>query len=364
MRRNTVWLISYTDQGGILCRKAGTVLEEAGYSCRYLNRPRGNAWMKEAWEQAGTLLFVCAAGIAVRMAAPYIKDKLEDPALLVMDERGRFVIPLVSSHAGGGGKLALFLGEKLGACPVLTTATDTEGLFAVDVFARENALVTGERELVKHISATLLKGEKVGFFSELPVEGKVPEELIWCRSRAELEACSLGILVSQKGRQEALPQKPGRILVLSPRNVAVGMGCKKGVPLERVRAFYREVLEQAGVDARQVTGLFSIDLKKEEPALCGLAREEGIPYRTFPAKELSRIEAVSEESDFVRQTVGVGNVCERAALLGCRYDETGRTSGCGQPEAETGPGMLLVPRKKKEGMTAALAVTERSVRFG
>ena len=133
--------------------------------------------VKEAFQEKEAILFVGAAGIAVRLIAPWVQDKLKDPAVLVIDEQGRYAIPILSGHVGGCNELAEAAAQILGAEPVITTATDLRQAFAVDVFAAENELVISDRELAKQISAVELRGEKIGFFSDYPVDGIVPAEI-------------------------------------------------------------------------------------------------------------------------------------------------------------------------------------------
>ena len=133
--------------------------------------------VKEAFQEKEAILFVGAAGIAVRLIAPWVQDKLKDPAVLVIDEQGRYAIPILSGHVGGCNELAEAAAQILGAEPVITTATDLRQAFAVDVFAAENELVISDRELAKQISAAELRGEKIGFFSDYPVDGIVPAEI-------------------------------------------------------------------------------------------------------------------------------------------------------------------------------------------
>ncbi|MFQ7828474.1 hypothetical protein [Clostridium fessum] len=119
--------------------------------------------VKEAFQEKEAILFVGAAGIAVRLIAPWVQDKLKDPAVLVIDEQGRYAIPILSGHVGGCNELAEAAAQILGAEPVITTATDLRQAFAVDVFAAENELVISDRELAKQISAAEPRGEKIGF---------------------------------------------------------------------------------------------------------------------------------------------------------------------------------------------------------
>ena len=141
-------------------------------------------WTGEQFETADSIIFIGAAGIAVRSIAPFIQSKKKDPAVLVVDELGKFVISLLSGHLGGANELACLAADILQAIPVVTTATDLEGKFAVDVFAKKNNCHIFRMKEAKEVSAALLAGEKVGFYSEFPWEGELPEGLIWCQKLA------------------------------------------------------------------------------------------------------------------------------------------------------------------------------------
>ena len=146
---------------------------------RYLLDPISVSTSQWAGEQfqAGKegVIFVGACGIAVRSIAPYIAGKKTDPAVLVIDECGKFVIALLSGHLGGANELALRCAGYLKAVPVVTTATDLHSRFAVDVFAKKNGCAIFHMKAAKEASAALLAGESIGFYSEFPWDGELPE---------------------------------------------------------------------------------------------------------------------------------------------------------------------------------------------
>lgn len=131
-------------------------------------------WAGRHFETDDAIIFVGACGIAVRSIAPYVASKKSDPAVLVIDECGKFVISLLSGHLGGANELTLEVAELLGAVPVVTTATDLHHRFAVDVFAKKNCCGIQNMKAAKEVSAALLAGEPVGFYSEFPWTGKLP----------------------------------------------------------------------------------------------------------------------------------------------------------------------------------------------
>ena len=237
----------------------------------------------------------------------------------VSDENGKYVISLMSGHAGGANRLSLVLAEALGAQPVITTATDGRNLFAVDVFAVEKGLQISDRTAAKQISARILAGEKLKIF---PEDGccAMPADSLQSRSREEETSCTdvHGIIRrygegicgtkdrSEKDRKEAL--------YLIPRRVTLGVGCRKGIGGDAVRKAVLEILRKTGVFRQAVCGIASIDLKKDEQGLLAFAREWKLPAVFYTAEELNALPGNFTASDFVRNITGVDCVCERSAV--------------------------------------------------
>lgn len=297
-------------------------------------------WAAEQFEEGNAMLFVGACGIAVRAIAPCVRDKLSDVPVLVADEKGRYVIPILSGHAGGANELAVRLAKGIGAEAVITTATDLNRRFAADIFAKKNSLFITNKDGIAKVSSKVLAGETITVSVEpghLDGDCRPPE----------------GIRMTEyppKGRTDVVITSEGRqfeaALLLRPREYVIGMGCQKGKEAEKIGAFIAENLEKAGILLTQVSGLASIDVKKEEPGLLAWSRKARIPFVTYTAGELAAMEGDFHRSGFVQRQVGVDNVCERAALKLC------------------GPGGRLVYEKHAEqGMTFAAARREWRVRF-
>ena len=132
---------------------------------------------QQAMVDCDLIVFVGAAGIAVRAVAPYLMGKAYDPAVIVIDEAGRFVIPLLSGHLGGANAIAERLADGLGAQAVITTATDGREVFAVDTWARAHGCVVVDPQQIKYVSGALLRGETVGVRSDFPVDGRLPAHI-------------------------------------------------------------------------------------------------------------------------------------------------------------------------------------------
>ena len=318
----TIRVISFTSEGHRRNDLLRETLEKAGLSCagyRKGTAPGGSMLCEvtsmydcvgEGWGK-DTYLFIGAAGIAVRSIAPLVKDKFTDSPVLVMDEKGGYIIPLLSSHLGGAGEAARIISALTGAVPVVTTATDLNRKFAVDLFAKENGMQISDRTLAKEISARILQGGTVGFYSDFPVKGNVPEELLVKEEYEELREAVPGIAVLEKKPEEAMPN----VLYLYPKIVSVGIGCRRGVKKEKIEQKIRSVLGRGGWKTDQIGVLASIDRKADEKGILDFASEYGIPFRTYTAGELNTVKQVTSSSDFVKNITGTDNVCERAALL-------------------------------------------------
>lgn len=258
----------------------------------------------ELFDSCRALVFVCACGIAVRCIAPYIKDKKTDPAVIVMDDGGRFVIPILSGHIGGANELARLIAGEIGAAAAVTTATDGAGRFSCDAWAVQRGCAISSMETAKRVSAAILVGD-IPVTSEFPLPDKLPSGLVKDGSGP------LGIYI---GVKTSSPY--GETLRLTPRIVTLGIGCRRGISKEAVNEAVTSVFADNGIDPSCISGIASIDVKKDEKGLLDFAAETGVPAVFYTADELNAVPGEFKESEFVRKTVGVGNVCERAAALG------------------------------------------------
>lgn len=308
------------DEISVFCyvkSKQPPVLEEAGKQpeCMVWQRPL-NDWTREMFAAMDALIFIGATGIAVRAIAPLVQDKFYDPAVLVMDELGQFCIPLLSGHVGGANELAETISRLIGSQAVITTATDVNHQFAVDVFARKNGLKIADRELAKEISAELLTGRKVGFFTDFLWNGTLPKGL--CEGQFRDRNIQITINTdSLKDRSETCSGEKD-ILRLVPPVIILGIGCRKGTPAGQIQAAIHQLLKEQNLHPLSIAAVATIDLKKEEPGLLAAAKALQIPVICYSSEELAAVPGDFAESAFVKQITGVGNVCERAALKAAR----------------------------------------------
>ena len=266
-------------------------------------------WFREA----DALVFFAATGIAVRCIAPFVRDKFRDPAVLAVDENGQFVVSLLSGHAGGANRLCSVLARTIGAQPVITTATDGRGLFAVDVFAAENGLQISDRTIAKQISARLLAGDTVTVFAEdfQEYKAQISDGQYGEGIHVTGERKCADIIVSYKktcgDRTDAL--------YLIPRVVALGIGCRRGISAEAIENAAARTLQEAGIFRKALCGVASIDIKSEEAGLHAFAETNGLPLHFYTAGELRKVPGTFTASAFVKEVTGVDCVCERSAVI-------------------------------------------------
>ena len=275
--------------------------------------------MPICWQYDG-IVFIGACGIAVRAIAPFIKSKCIDPAIVVCDERGNNVISLLSGHLAGANKLTYNLAKKIGANPVITTATDVNNITSIDVWAKENNMFITDMNMAKEISASLLRGDKVGFYSK---EALLPPGFSY--------EGEYGVSIGYKE-----PQPFNNTLFLIPKRYVVGIGCKKGTLYNNIRSVLNKVLYQNNIDINLVMAIASIDIKKDEKGIIKLAKELNIPFITYTKEELNSVKGSFTASKFVYNTVGVDCVCERAVAINKaniivkKYSEDGVTISIGE----------------------------------
>ena len=277
------------------------------------------------------LIFIGACGIAVRTIAPFIKSKTTDPAVIVIDDQGKYVIPILSGHIGGANELARKIAFVLDATPVITTATDGAGKFSCDAWAVQNDCAISSMEVAKKVSAAILKRD-IPIVSDFGLPSALPKGLV------PGESGEIGIYI---GIHDRSPFKT--TLQLIPRILTLGIGCRKSTGKEHLMSAIKTVFTDNDLDVRAVGRIASIDIKKDEEGLISCAKDLGAETAFYTADELNALDGDFDESDFVKKTVGTGNVCGRSAVL---YG-----------------GKLIVKKTALDGVTVAVAAKDWRVAF-
>ncbi|MBP2645551.1 MAG: cobalamin biosynthesis protein CbiG [Firmicutes bacterium] len=274
------------------------------------------------------LVFIMAAGIVVRVLAPHVRDKRFDPAVVVLDEAGEHVISLLSGHIGGANELARMLAEPIQARPVITTATDVLNKPAADLLAVRMGLEIEPFDKMKHINASIANGERVVFaidsdlakhdhYTRLALDlgvTKVAELTVL----ADTDSYDAAVILSDK---EMTVEKPH--VFLRPATLAVGIGCRRETESSQIDAALDHACHKIGRSKKSIAIIATASAKQDEAGLLAAVQQMGVPLEIFSNEELEAcIERYQlETSSFVKAQIGVGNVCEPAALLGGQTDQ-------------------------------------------
>lgn len=275
------------------------------------------------------IVFISSTGIAVRAIAPHIKSKDRDPAVVVIDNFGRYVISLLSGHLGGANELTVKLSEHLGAEAVITTATDILGITAPDIIASENGLVIDSLKAAKEIAALLVEGKKVAFIDE---EDKIQLPAGYCDSLNE--ASGIVYITSNIPDVSKYTQNGIKVLKLIRKNIVLGIGCRKDYSSEKMIEKVLQYLYLQKIDSRAVGVISTIEVKKDENAILELANHFKADLKIFSKDEIKEVQYKYEGSDFVEISIGVRAVCE--------------------PCVELSGGELLTGKLSCEGMTLCI----------
>lgn len=349
----------HPEKTGTACEPAA--LREQG-SLHSLSRPSQISFfsslaqvMAESFHTRACHIFIGASGIAVRAIAPHLTSKLRDPAVLVMDQHGKHVISLLSGHTGGANHMTLQISHQIGAEPIITTASDLEGLPALDVLTQEKSLSIANPECVKTITSALLARKEVflhdpqdhlgiydsrwhGLFT--PISGPCAEKDGYTVTVPEHAAT---VIVTEK---DVRLDETGRrtCLLIHPPVLFAGVGCKRGTPAATILECLGTVFSQYTLSLHSLGGLASLDVKKDEPGLREVARVLQTDIFFFTAEELSSF-PVTGISLKAQETFGVRGVCEPAALAAASQENY---------MAE-----LLISKSVFPGVTVAVAVRRK-----
>lgn len=289
--------------------------------------------VKDCFEKENVLIFISACGIAVRSIAPFIEQKTTDPCVLVIDEKGDFVISLLSGHIGGGNEFTQKTADFLHATPIISTATDLNHKFSVDTFAKKHNLFLSDLKLAKEVSSSLLDDIPIGLSGIIP-DGELPDGLNLSKEKT-------GICISAFMK----PVPFSHTLFLIPKQVVLGIGCKKHTSFAHLDSFVTSILQSYDIHPKSLAAITSIDLKKEEAGLLELAEKYQIAFITYDTDTLLQVPGNFSSSEFVKTITGVDNVCERSTL------------------AYTKSNQLFLKKTAYQGMTIAISLLPVSFHF-
>ena len=298
--------------------------------------------VRRLWPESQAFVFIMATGIVVRLIAPLIQAKDRDPAVVVMDDAGRFAISLLSGHLGGANELASRCAFLSGSTEVITTATDAHGLPSFDMIAKEHDWVIDDLARVKVLNSILLDGEEIAVVDPT---GRVRP---FFRGRGKLAHYDTFVEAFRSGaaghlfvtnRHLPLQAQSTELLILRPRNLVLGIGCNSGTTCEEIEEVVAANLKRIFLSVKSVQRVATAVAKREEGGLVAFAARLGVPLDFYESAELNRVAAPSPPSPHALEAIGATGVAEPAALLA------------------SGNGILLLKKVKSGNVTLAVAET-------
>lgn len=282
---------------------AERISRESCYETIIYDKHDYKAQLPDIFKTYKHIIFISSVGIAVRLSAPYLFHKSCDPAVAVVDDLGRFSISLVSGHLGGANELAMKLSQVLGCLPVITTASDGRGFEAVDMFAAANGLHIESLEAAKKVTAMMLEGRKVKLDSEL--------RLVLKYNYLAETGYEAAVIVSSK--ESISSDKP--CCILRPKNINIGIGCRRGKTKGEILRAIEEVLESNDISRKCIKSLATVDIKADEQGIIDACQALGCSLRVYDREDIAKVEKLFTQSDFVKSVTGVASVCEPCACL-------------------------------------------------
>jgi cobalt-precorrin 5A hydrolase/precorrin-3B C17-methyltransferase len=315
-------VIFYVTENG---KKLGGILMAhfPGSTCERFSRGR----VRNEWAKKSRLIFIMASGAVVRTLAPLMEDKRKDPPVVVLDEKGRYAISLLGGHLGGANALAEEIASVVGGRAVITTASDVNGLPAIDLWAERQGLTVDDWSRVATIGARLVNRGELTFFSDVPLEAPWPFRKVDKHSDADIVVTNRLILVDN-------PLSAS--LTLRPRNLVAGIGCNSGTSAGEIEGAVKQAFQESGLSFLSLSAIATIDKKRDESGLVSFAKSHSLPLLTFTSDEINNVRGVAP-SEAARKATGAQAVAEPVAVLG------------------SGNHTLLMGKKKIGNVTVAVA---------
>jgi len=302
--------------------------------------------LSERFAAGQPLICVMALGIVVRIVGPLAKNKQSDPAVVVVDEAGQFAISVLGGHEGGANELAKEVARALRGTPVITTASDVLGLPALDLIGREWGWKIDGRTHLTTILAAMVRGEPIAVFQNAGRRDWWQAFGEWPVNFHRVEDATTGdwagLVIISDTLDWLAKRYPCPILLYCPPTLVLGVGCKRGVPVEEIEAHFAITCAKANLSPLCLGMVATADLKADEPGILEFAARHGVPVRTYSLEALGAVDNLPSPSEKVRAKIGIEGVAEAAAMLAATTSQ------------------LVVPKVKGARVTMALARREEA----
>ena len=282
----------------------------------WYSEPTSNK-IEELFKTSDALVCIFSLGAVIRLVSPYIKDKKTDPAVLVIDDKAKFVISVLSGHIGGANQLTQDIAEKLGGTPVITTAADVNKTIAVDLLGKEFGWEIEDDSTVTKISAFMVNEEEIGVFQDSGNKDwwnkKLPINVIIYSSIEELEKSQAKGFLIMTDKEIVNEEILKKSVVYRPPTLVVGVGLHGDTTKETIREGLNDCLVKYKLCAKSVAKLVSIKKQQDVQGLIDLGNEMNVPIEYFEKEELAQIE-IPNPSETVQAFEGTSSVSEAAAI--------------------------------------------------
>ncbi len=269
-------------------------------------------------------IFIISVGAVVRMVAPLFENKKIDPAILCIDDQGRFVVPILSGHVGRGNEFAHRVAKILEAIPVITTASDVQGTLTVDILGRELGWVLDDLDRNVTVGCAAVVNERpVLIIQETgephfwPLDKSFPPRVDYTTRLENVDpsAYETILLITDRDIREEYPEIYKKAVIYRPKSLVLGLGCDSLTPLELVERGIKKVFQEYHLDRRCVKTIATVDKKANEPAFLALKERYGWELRVYKPEELDAVKDIPNPSETVKKFLGTKGVAEPSALL-------------------------------------------------
>ena len=284
------------------------------------------------------IIAIMASGILIRSIAPLVESKLSDPAVVNIDDNGKFVISTLSGHLGGANDLAIKISKLINATPVITTSTDVNNKLGIDVLARDLYLSIDKPEEILFFNKSILDGCEIS----LTVNPNKNFEYLFEYLSNNDNELNVSIYYSSKINQdEILVSFDDHELILKEKRIVVGIGCRRDKEYEKIHYGFMRTLNELEILPSRVNLLASAEIKKDEKGILELSEKMDIPVEFVEIDKLKMFESKDvSKSEFVYSKFGIYGVCEPSALI---------MAGFGSK--------LIYKKTSYDGVTIAVAVS-------
>ena len=284
------------------------------------------------------IIAIMASGILIRSIAPLVESKLSDPAIVNIDDNGKFVISTLSGHLGGANDLAIKISKLINATPVITTSTDVNNKLGIDVLARDLYLSIDKPEEILFFNKSILDGCEIS----LTVNPNKNFEYLFEYLSNNDNELNVSIYYSSKANlDEILVSFDEHELILKEKRIVVGIGCRRDKEYEKIHEGFMKTLNELKILPSRVNLLASAEIKKDEKGILELSEKMDIPVEFVEIDKLKLFESNDvSKSEFVYSKFGIYGVCEPSALI---------MAGFGSK--------LIYKKTSYDGVTIAVAVS-------